>query len=301
MNKVGVDLFNFKGQDWIVMVDQTSGFPEAKRLMSTSTKAVISALSKMFNTFGWPRIIRSDNGPQFRGPFVTFCVNHNITHETSSPHNPKSNGLAEAGVKSVKYLLLKTDKAKEDFEYALHSWRNTPREDGTSPAQIMFGRRQNTHLPTLDVHHEPINFEEAMTAKQRKSDANKRIHDKTAVSLTELKLQQTCLMQHHVTGKWDTLVTVTDRIPNTESYIVKSRSGKEYTRNRKFLHPYQQEDASTSNPSDSNTTPENNPSAQRQEATQAPVRRSPRLHSAREALQTSVTSKTWAGEHPLHL
>ena len=129
MNKVGVDLFNFKGQDWIVMVDQTSGFPEAKRLMSTSTKAVISALSKMFNTFGWPKIIRSDNGPQFRGPFVTFCVNHNITHETSSPHNPKSNGLAEAGVKSVKYLLLKTDKAKEDS--------NMPYTAGETPLERM--------------------------------------------------------------------------------------------------------------------------------------------------------------------
>ena len=65
---------------------------------------VISTLTTWFNLFGWPTSIRSDGGPQFRGEFSHFCETHHIRHELSAPYNPKSNGLAEAGAKSVKNI-----------------------------------------------------------------------------------------------------------------------------------------------------------------------------------------------------
>ena len=68
-------------------------------LRSLSSDAVIKVLTSWFNLFGWPSSIRSDGGPQFRGEFSRFCEFHLITHEISAPYNPKSNGLAEAGVK----------------------------------------------------------------------------------------------------------------------------------------------------------------------------------------------------------
>eukprot|EP00095_Tigriopus_kingsejongensis_P004779 maker-scaffold77_size404793-snap-gene-2.13 protein:Tk04779 transcript:maker-scaffold77_size404793-snap-gene-2.13-mRNA-1 annotation:"achain crystal structure of a glutaminyl cyclase from ixodes scapularis" len=42
------------------------------------------------------------------------------------------------------------------------AWRNTPRADGYSPAQILFGRRQGTGLPTLPGHHNAIDRELAV-------------------------------------------------------------------------------------------------------------------------------------------
>ena len=94
-------------------------------------------LETWFNILGWPSNVRSDRGPQFLGPFRKWCQENNITHELSSPYNPKSNGLAEAGVKNVKLLLSKCSITKEDPQRALYSWRNIPRKDGYSPAQLL--------------------------------------------------------------------------------------------------------------------------------------------------------------------
>ena len=107
---------------------------------------VIKTLSTWFNLFGWPSSIRSDGGPQFRGEFSRFCASHAIRHEVSTPYNPKSNGLAEAGVKSVKNILLKCAVTSSNADFVLYEWRNVPRADGYSPAQLMFGRAQRTCL-----------------------------------------------------------------------------------------------------------------------------------------------------------
>ena len=57
------------------------------------------------SVFGWPTSIRSDDGLQFCEDFPRFCNKQGIRNELSAPYNPKSNGLAEAGVKSIKNIL----------------------------------------------------------------------------------------------------------------------------------------------------------------------------------------------------
>ena len=94
-----------------------------------------------FHDWGFPCIIRSDNGPQFRQKF-----------SDQSPYNPASNGLAEAAVKNVKFLLKKCLAAKESFSHVLLHWRNVPRSDGISPSQafLLFpGEVHCLQLPTL--------------------------------------------------------------------------------------------------------------------------------------------------------
>ena len=59
------------------------------------------------NPFGWPSYIRTDSGPQFRGEFVEYCAGNIIKHELASAYNPESNGLAEAAVKNMKFLILR--------------------------------------------------------------------------------------------------------------------------------------------------------------------------------------------------
>ena len=104
---VGVDLFDFGGKSHLVCIDRWSGYPQFSQLTSTSTAAVINTLKTWFNVLGWPRVIRSDGGPQFRGEFSEFCKKFRITHELSSPYNPRANGLAKSGVKIVKNMLHK--------------------------------------------------------------------------------------------------------------------------------------------------------------------------------------------------
>ena len=85
MAYVGVDLFDFSGRSHLVCVNRWSGYPMFEALSSTSSSAVIKTLQSWFNILGWPRSIRSDGGPQFRGEFSTFCENYGIKHELASP------------------------------------------------------------------------------------------------------------------------------------------------------------------------------------------------------------------------
>ena len=162
---MGLDLFSFGNKEFLICVDHWSGYPFYSHLRSLSTSSVITTLTSRFNLFGWPTSIRSDGGPQFRGEFSHFCQVHQIQHELSAPYNLKSNGLAEAGVKSVKNILRKSMSSGTNAERILYEWRNVPRSDGYSPAQLMFSHAQRTSLPTLLSQNVPIDFKTAASSK----------------------------------------------------------------------------------------------------------------------------------------
>ena len=165
MQHVGLDLFYYANKDYLICVDHWSGYPFYQLLRSLSSDAVIKVLTSWFNPFGWPSSIRSDGGPQFCGEFSRFRSSHEITHEISAPYNPKSNGIAEAGVKSVKNILRKSMSSGADADFMLYEWRNVPRSDRHSPIQLMFGRAQRTSLPTLPSQNIPVNINSSAFSK----------------------------------------------------------------------------------------------------------------------------------------
>ena len=153
MRHVATDLFHHNDKNYLVAVDRYSGYLCADILRSTTTSAVTTLLSKWFNTLGWPESIRSDGGPQFLTEFDAFCSEHGIKHELSPAYSPQSNGLAEAAVKNAKHLLIKSCTDKTDYQHVLYLWRNMPRADGVSPAELLFNRRQIINTPTIEQHH----------------------------------------------------------------------------------------------------------------------------------------------------
>ena len=111
----------------------------------------------------------ADNWPD---RWIAYCEENAIVHEKASAYNPQSNGSAEAAVKNVKKLL---KKASSTFKKALLAYRNTPRVDGYSPAQMFLGRRQRTTLPAPRDSYERANVEEAALKRQKtKDDASRR-------------------------------------------------------------------------------------------------------------------------------
>ena len=130
MQHIGLDLCSYTNKDFLICVDHWSGYPFYQHLRSLTSESVLKVLTTWFNLFGWPSSIRSNGGPQFRGEFSRFCATHSISHQVSAPYNPKCNGLAEAGVKSVKNILRKCATSGSDTEYMLYEWRNVPRSDG---------------------------------------------------------------------------------------------------------------------------------------------------------------------------
>ena len=177
MQHVGLDLFSFGGKDYLICIDHWSGYPIYQLLRSTTSDSVIRCLSSWFNLLGWPSSIRSNGGPQFWGDFNSFWVKYGIRHELSAPYNPKSNGLAEAGVKLVRNILKKCIFSEADPGYMLYEWRNVPRADGYSPSQLMFSRNQQTCLPSLPSQNPPIDLIKASSAKDSANLHSKEDHD----------------------------------------------------------------------------------------------------------------------------
>ena len=72
----------------------------------------------------------------------------------SSPHYPQSNDHAESAIKSMKkFIQTSTENGNTDselFQKALLEWRNTPRESGYSPSEILFGHPLRSTAP---AHH----------------------------------------------------------------------------------------------------------------------------------------------------
>ena len=66
-DEVGVDFAHVDGQTLLLVVDDYSRFPFVEPVSSTSASSVIPKLDQLFSTFGAPRVVKSDNGPQFNG------------------------------------------------------------------------------------------------------------------------------------------------------------------------------------------------------------------------------------------
>ena len=100
-----MDIFALEGIDYLICGNFYSKMILIKCLASgqSSTVKVVLLLKEMFSEHGIPEVLHSDNGPQYVS--AQFCTSWGITHETSSPYYPQSNGFAEACVKSVKHAL----------------------------------------------------------------------------------------------------------------------------------------------------------------------------------------------------
>ena len=144
--KVAADIFTLKGQEYLVIVDYFSRYPEVQKLKSTTTQGIVNVLKAAFARHGIPETFRSDNGPQFSSQeFKDFANNYNFQHCTSSPHFPSSNGQAERAVQTVKNLL----KNAADPFLALLSYRATPLPwCRRSPSELLMGRKIRSTLPT---------------------------------------------------------------------------------------------------------------------------------------------------------
>lgn len=140
------------GYMMFVAVDAYSKWPIVKLMKSTTANMTVEVLRSIFSDCGIPDMIVSDNGPQFKSEeFSNFLQKNGVKHVTSAPYHPKSNGLAERFVQSVKQSI----KASKHDEGSLQTkisrflmqYRNTEHPTTKeTPAQLFFGRKLMTKL-----------------------------------------------------------------------------------------------------------------------------------------------------------
>lgn len=80
----------------LTLVDEYSRFPFAFPISSITSESVISCLRQLFALFGTPNFIHTDRGLQFVSKeFQDFCTEAGISHSTTTPYHPSSNGQSE--------------------------------------------------------------------------------------------------------------------------------------------------------------------------------------------------------------
>ena len=108
-------------------------------MRSTTSAACLAKMKDVFARFGLPDEIVSDNGPQsVSSEFKSFTKEPAITHTTSSPFLPNSNGEAERAVRLAKGIL----RQREPW-MALLIHRNTvmaANRDSSTPDNQPFSR-----------------------------------------------------------------------------------------------------------------------------------------------------------------
>ena len=96
---------------FLIVADIFSKYIIVRKLPNSTSAAMCTELSVIVTELDLLHIIRSDNGPCYNSKeFQQFLQHYSITHRTSSPNHPRSNGFIERMVGVAKKLIYKAGK-----------------------------------------------------------------------------------------------------------------------------------------------------------------------------------------------
>ena len=134
----------------LVLVDVCTKYVVLRPLKNKQSDTVALELIKIFGDYGFPQIIQSDNGTEFRNQVMGhISKNLGIDRRYSTPYNPMGNGIAEANVKIALNTLRKMIKSDgRDWNLYLPIVqlcinRFIKSKTLSSPFSLMYARRVN--------------------------------------------------------------------------------------------------------------------------------------------------------------
>ena len=86
----------------LVIIDVFTGFIVLRPLRQHTAEEVAKVLLELFMLFGLPKIIQSDNGPEFVNEIIReFVTISGIDHRLISPYNPRADGKVERSIGTI--------------------------------------------------------------------------------------------------------------------------------------------------------------------------------------------------------
>ena len=151
------------GQYLMVITDEYSRFPIVEVVHSTAAEQVIQVMDKVFCTYGYPEIVKTDNGSPFNSQvWKGFLKTCGIKHRKITP-------LWQG----------------QSWIYAMHQFLRAYRctlhtTTGFTPYRLLFGHDPRTKMPDAEsfTHPDDINVRkcDAEAKGIKKSYADKRLH-----------------------------------------------------------------------------------------------------------------------------
>ena len=231
-----MDIFTLEGIDYLICGDFYSKMILIQHLPSgqSNTVKVVLLLKDMFLEHGIPKILHSNNGPQYvSAQFTEFCTSWGITHETSSPHYPQLNGFVKACVKSVKHALQCPKYSSTNPQHALLVlWATIIDSKLPSPAELLYWCQISTTIPAR-IHNTDPTALQIWEWTDACSNASKSQADKCCRSLASLYAGQPIAMYDTLHKIWIP-ATVVFVLPK-DSYQVHTSNGMVYCHMRWHL------------------------------------------------------------------
>jgi hypothetical protein len=134
----------------ITVIDDFSRFVELRAAPDATAASAARALIDVFGRFGAPKILKSDNGPQFVAQLIdSLLVAMNVQHQHSIAYRPQSNSIVErANGEVLRHLrcLVFDSRHPTSWSRALPFIQRilnaTPHSaTNIAPAQIVYGNR----------------------------------------------------------------------------------------------------------------------------------------------------------------
>lgn len=230
--KVGCDILEFQGKYFLIIVDYFSHWLELLPLSDKSSKSIINALQNTFTRFGYPLELVADNNPFSSHECQCYFKSKDIQLITSTPHYPKSNGMAEKAVHICKQILRKCTEDKTDFREGLMMYNNMPLSGlSVTPSQILNSRNVRTTVPCTMQYLKPKihNVYEQLLLKQ---SICKESYNKRAKRIVSFKLGDHVVYREG--GKWQKAIIV-KKCKEPRSYLIRTEKGSILRRNSSQL------------------------------------------------------------------
>uniref|UniRef100_A0A0K0FZC0 RNA-directed DNA polymerase n=1 Tax=Strongyloides venezuelensis TaxID=75913 RepID=A0A0K0FZC0_STRVS len=139
---LNADFMQYNDKHILVIIDEYSKFVVASVSKKQNAPTLLNTLIKCFSMIGFPKVLRSDNGPAFIAKSVAkYLKSMGIDHQLSAPYNHTNNAFAERFNNTLR-AAIRVYKNKQmlsvivaHFMYAYNRTKNL--KTGSSPAQIL--------------------------------------------------------------------------------------------------------------------------------------------------------------------
>ena len=210
---------------FLIVVDVFSKYFLVRKLANSSSAAVCAEIATIITELGLPHIISSDNGPYYNSKeFQQLLQCYNITHQTSSPHHPRSNGFVERMVGVAKKLMDKAGSEGKPWISGLYEYRVTPQSGSiASPLQLITQRTpREKDLPQLPS---TLGAQEMYKTHQK---LIRRQPNKLERNYIELTPGMTVWVQHRQNTSWEPATVGSQSSSN--SYWIMQENGTDQPR-----------------------------------------------------------------------
>lgn len=235
--KIGMDIFELRGEHYLIVVDYYSKYVEIKSLNNNLTSSnVITKLKSIFSRHGIPAIIITDSGKQLISKeMMAFANEWKFEIKSSSPHHQQCNGMVERTIGTIKRLLKKTIDENGDIYLTLLAYRNTPVYDLYSPTEILMSRKLRDNIvKTKDMLEPKLINKIELHEKIKNAQSNyKRYYDKRTTYYPEFQKGDLIYYQTKPMSTWKK-----GRILEKEkdrTYQILTEDGYKLRRNKHFI------------------------------------------------------------------